>query len=422
MTGKLTWLMLLVMALFAGIWYWSKPSDYSPKTETPAAIAALTKFEPGKVQELTLAKGANAVTLKRVPDGWQVVSAWNYPATAVHIDEFLKSIRQIRDPEVRGQEQLKHASFEIDKEQAWRIELKGDGPGFPVTFLVGKSNYQEQRCYVRTPDSNIVYAVKPDLVYAGRLYKGQELSDAWVDKQIYKQPEDTEIEQVKARTETGEIALVAKPRPAPEPAKVEGDGGAPTTEPTEPKPDTPPAPPPPREYAVKAPEEFEPDQNVVRGWVSRFKNISAAGAVDPAKLVDYGLEPPQRTVEFTLTNGDRVVLEVGGKEVKPAAADGETPSASASTQDRYYVRKQGDSRVFLINSYLRDGFFKTTDELKQKPKDPPPVTAPSADGAASPPVPSSVQPPVETQLDPVPPAPIEEPKPIPPPTPVGGGG
>ncbi|MCA8960579.1 MAG: DUF4340 domain-containing protein [Planctomycetes bacterium] len=350
MNGKTIGLLLLAAVALGGVWALTRESVYTGPGATPDAFAGFDGIDPSGVRSVKIAHGDTSVELTRVGDGWTIPSYYGYAATTPAIDKLLKGIRRLEYVQTRAVSASSHADFDLTADQAMRLELVGTGSGLPVTLLVGKSaasgQGMPQTCFVRFPDDDRVFEVKPNLQFDAGLYTGREKPESWADKSVFKKPADADVERIALQFDGQSIEIVAKPRP---------------DEPVVPDdPDSPPAPKPAREYRVVVPSEFDADEATVRSMTGRVGSIYASDLVDPSKLADYGLEPPSRTARVEFSTGDPMVLHVGNAVAKEKDSDPE----------KYYARLDGDPRVFTVGAYVRDAIFKTVDELTP----PPPTT------------------------------------------------
>ncbi len=382
MSPKTTFAFLLVAIVLAAAIYLTRSSIYTDVRSAPVTFDAIRKIPADGVREIKLAAGTSEIVLARGDDGWSVTSAWGYRADAKKVEKFLEALAKISDVEERALAKSNHASFEVDEEKGRRVELSGIGEGLPARFTLGKMAPTFGYCYFLLPGGETVYSAKSDLLNAGGLHRSEASAKHWLDLALLEAPEGGEVTEVLLTTSAGSVHLRKKPKEAP--PEVEGEAtaeGADTSETSsgeskEPEKDI---------WQVLAPESFDADENAARAVVGRATRVfRAADAVDPAGLAGYGLEPPDRRVEFVYADGKRIALRFGSEEPskeEPASAappvDGEEPPKPKGS-DRFYAQREGDHRVFVVEKYMRDGFFKTAEELKPpppKPETPPPAVS-----------------------------------------------
>ncbi|MFQ5653792.1 MAG: DUF4340 domain-containing protein, partial [Planctomycetota bacterium] len=361
---KLLVLILFVMALGA-IWMIVREPDYTERAETPEEIAALAAIRKESVTRIELAIGEDSFILAREGDSWIAPEMWGYPADETAVNNLLKGVRSIEDAELRGESSASHPRFQVDREKGWHVQLSGDSKGLPISFTVGKGDGFE-RCFLRLGDADVVYSVRPNLSFSTGLTGTEIRPSSWVDRGVFKLPEGTEVEAVALTTPEGAIRLESTLEEEAPPVEEEPGPEA--------------APPPAakeRIWRVVEPESFAPDETVVRGLTNYLRNVTARDAVDPSQAAECGLEPPERAISFRLTDGAEVEISFG-KEWQPG--EGETSQGKA-----YYARRKGDRRVFVVASYVRDGLFKTLEQLRPSPPEPPPSPQPVEPPAQPPP-------------------------------------
>ncbi len=371
MSANRSVLLLVIILLLGGAWYAMRKPEYTERGTVHAEIEALGEFNPEQVNEIQISMGDATVGLVRRDDSWVIRECWDYPANGDSVNQLLKGIRGISDARLRAESPESHESFEVDSLKGRKIELTGTGDGLPLELIVGKS-VRFDSCFVRNARSDKVYVVKPNLILSGNL-GGAELQAArWLDKKLYELPEGVEVEEIVMNTTEGSIRLKAKPRPEPEGEEGEADPPPAPASSTQ------------REWQVLEPEAFDADPQVVRAVANRLRSFYASDAADPTQAAEYGLENPEQSVEYQLSDGETVRFEFGNEELKP-----ESPGDTPATEKRYYVRRHDDPRIFVVSSWARDGCFKSLDELRP----PPPTPEEPAETSPSETQPAATQPP-----------------------------
>ncbi|MEM7260447.1 MAG: DUF4340 domain-containing protein [Planctomycetota bacterium] len=363
----------IVLLIFIGVglgaaWWVTREPDYTEVTGPPAAFERLGELDPTKVAQIRIAKGEGAVELVRDGDGWRVPALWSYPAAPEAVQRLLDAITSIGDPEVRAESASSHVGFELDAAQAIRVELNGEGPGLPLKLWVGKSSAAGQamptRGFVRLDGSDVVYEVRPNLQFSGGLYPGREEADSWVDKTVFRKAQEADVERLEMNFDGQTVVVEAKP------PEITGPGAAPD-------------PAVERQYQVTMPLTFDPDDAALRGLLNRMTTVYATELVDPSKIEEYGLDPAERVVRATYSDGIELEVSFGA----------EVPSEEEATDTRYYGRIQGDPRIFTINAYTRNGMFQTVEELTPVPEeaseDPEPPAQDDAAASTEPPSPTT---------------------------------
>lgn len=80
-----------------------------------------------------------------------------------------------------------------------------------------------------------------------------------------------------------------------------------------------------------------------------LRTLSAERVVDDSNLTAYGLSAPRASINAVLSDGSPLILHLGDQ----------TPSKQA-----FYVKKEGDSRIFTIRNYKAEPFFFTVNDLR----------------------------------------------------------
>ncbi len=345
MNGKSMLILVLLAAALAGVWFLTQDTDYTNRSSSPAALDVFAKINSSEVTGVTISKGGVSVRLVKNDSGWVVDDRWQYPASAEGLDRLLDTVRRISRPEIRAENKSSHALFDLDDATGTTVTLEGSGAPLPVSLTVGKSSGGgqglPQRCFIRVGGGDTVYEVSPNLLFDAGLYSGREKPDSWLDKKIFAATEGSEVESVTMTIGAASIVVEAKPSVKRESSDPSDSAGPPPT--------------PDREYLVTAPSEFEPDSTTVKSLVGRFRNVWATDFVDPDTAAAAGLSAPDRTVQVEFSDERTLVLEFGGL----VSEEGDAP--------KYYGRIKGDRRVFTVGGHIRDGMFKSIEELTPKP-------------------------------------------------------
>lgn len=95
--------------------------------------------------------------------------------------------------------------------------------------------------------------------------------------------------------------------------------------------------------------EMPLNQTLVSSLVNNIAGITTESVVEqPEDLSEYGLDNPVRTIKATLENGSSIIIYVGNQ--------------NDLTGD-YYIRLEGDDRVYGISSYVVTAFDKEPEEF-----------------------------------------------------------
>ena len=107
-------------------------------------------------------------------------------------------------------------------------------------------------------------------------------------------------------------------------------------------------------WQITAPRKLAADSSTVDGFLRSLTDATVDEVVDehPASLKDFGLDPPQETVEIT-TNAtpSKMTLLLG---------------SSTPTNQGLYAQVAGQQRVIMLASYLKDSLEKNLFDLRDK--------------------------------------------------------
>jgi len=106
-------------------------------------------------------------------------------------------------------------------------------------------------------------------------------------------------------------------------------------------------------WALKLPKPMAADQDAVTGMVTALASLNADRVVEekPADLAPFGLTSPKGEVAITKKDGKTVKLELGD----------DSPVGTG-----VFAKLEGDSRVFVIPTYVKSNFDKTAKDLRDK--------------------------------------------------------
>lgn len=91
------------------------------------------------------------------------------------------------------------------------------------------------------------------------------------------------------------------------------------------------------------------DQNQISSLVNNIAGLVTESVVEePENLSEYGLDNPVRTIKAEMKNGSNVIIYVGNQ--------------NDLTGD-YYIRLEGDDRLYGISSYVVTAFDKDPEEF-----------------------------------------------------------
>lgn len=106
-------------------------------------------------------------------------------------------------------------------------------------------------------------------------------------------------------------------------------------------------------WQMTSPLLTKADDEVIKGMVNDLSNLEASQAleVNPAEWEDFGLKKP----------GIEVVISIEGRGEEKLSFGDKNPASTS-----IYTRIRGKDKVFLVSSYLANGFRKEIFDLRNK--------------------------------------------------------
>lgn len=106
-------------------------------------------------------------------------------------------------------------------------------------------------------------------------------------------------------------------------------------------------------WQITSPHELSADQDAVSSLLANFSSLNADHVIEerPASVEQYGLAQPSMKLTLVDKNKQKHELLVGDM----------TPAGSAA-----YIQLRGDGRVLTIASYVKSGFDKSLNDLRDK--------------------------------------------------------
>jgi hypothetical protein len=106
-------------------------------------------------------------------------------------------------------------------------------------------------------------------------------------------------------------------------------------------------------WSITLPKALPADQDAVTAMVTALASLSADRVVEekPASLEPFGLTTPREQLSITKKDGKSVTLDIGD----------DSPVGSG-----VFVKLEGDARVFVLPTYAKANFEKTSKDLRDK--------------------------------------------------------
>ncbi len=363
MKGKGLVPLLIIAVILVGLVIWKKTSA---PTRTLSEQVDLVALLPDDVEASTLgklelyagAKPDEKVVLARTDSAWQVESHFNAPVAEEKIDEYIKSLDELKGEfreEVASDDDLK--AFDLTDDSAFHVvgyAKDATEPAFHV--LVGKAP-DYRTVFMRPSDQKKVYVEDTNLRQLAGVYGDTSAPGAtpaastpaaaptatpWLDKKIL-ELDQAKMAKIELKTPDKTLVFEKQAPAAPAETPAEGDAAAP---------DAQPAPEPPAEpkwVLVSGGPGGELKPAGIDNVVRKIATLSATDIVDPAKKAEWGLEPAQFSATVTLSEGEPVVIEGGRAE---GATDGYVRVASASSDRVYKLDSYGFGQLFPKGSAL----------------------------------------------------------------------
>ena len=315
----------------------------------PPAVLNIAKIEASAITEISIRCDGQEVKLTRDGDLWRVPDPFNARADQTLVEGLIEQTLSLKDAQRRGTGSGSYPSLEVG-EADYTIELRGSGEHLPLKVVVGKVETFD-RIFARFGDDPAVYSVTPNLRFLLEIGAGID-ADRWVDRLVFEIPAEDEITSIRMQSADGSVVRVARVEEA-----TTTPEGEPATE---------------LLWKVLEPEEFLADKSVMRGMASNVRRLVGTTLLDPQLLASSGLENNPRNVQIEAKSGATVEGQFGDL----TEGDG---------KKGIFVRRKGDDRLFLLPVWMENNFYKSPDELRDKPFPPPgeaaaPPTPPAPGG------------------------------------------
>ena len=283
------------------------------RTSVPVAKDEyLVKVDSAKVNEISVFKDGQTVTLAKRDTTWFITNPIEYRANDRFVKQLLEKLKDMRIESKVTDKEDRWAEFEVDT-AGTQVTVTQDG-GTPATFIVGKASSSYRHSYARLAD-------KPDVMLIRGTY-GLQLNrtvENWRDKKILN------VEQADfVGVETEDISMTRDSRESQAWLLHNADGSIDTT-----------------------------DWSKATRIQSALGRLQTSGFPAAEDYASVNFDKPTSTMKVTLVNGVEHTMRF-------YKSDEETV--------RYYITLDGDtSTVFRIYEGIYNQLFKKKADLMPDP-------------------------------------------------------
>ncbi len=344
-------LVVIFMLLGLAVLMVEQPFSEPEKIQDPDLGKMFPDFDRTKVTEMTFGSFGGETKLIKKDDKWFVEEDGNtFPADMEAVQKVFDTISDMDAKEVVSKNPSKHLTFQVNspketkstdkdgKSEPFRMGTLGtevilkDQAGKELVHLfVGKNGTVDfMTTYVRKDGSDAVVLVDGYL----KAVFGKGSPAGWKDRVICKIDEKS-IKKIALGEGKDQIVLESS---------EESSASEENATPTEKKSVV---------WRLTKPIESETDSGQVGRLVRAFKRFLAtdyAPELDDPK--EYGFDKPSNVVALTLDDGSEVKFIIGAE--------------CKDKKNQFYIRKEGDDRIFIIPKYRLDTFGIPLENLKKK--------------------------------------------------------
>lgn len=329
MSYKKTIILIIILCLLIGIAYLI---NRSPK-KTSGETALFPQFDAEKVTSIRLNGKTNKLTLVKSEGQWRAVEQDDLPVDKDQIKQALEVVSELKRDDIISKNPSKQEIFQVDPNQGFEVEIKGEGDTTLALFYIGKNGPDFMSTYVREADSNEVF-----------LYKGFHLrsrfdkpAENWLDKFIII-VQDEDVEAINYNLDDGVFSLV-------------------------------------KDYETEKWRLDQPEASAVREKLMsditqtlfNLRGTKLRRLKPEMALEEFGLDQPLSSITLSMTDGDSKTLLIGKHDEKT---------------DEYFVRLSDRDIVYSVGKFSIDKINKTWQELKME--EVPPEASQQTDPAVDP--------------------------------------
>ncbi|MGA1792186.1 MAG: DUF4340 domain-containing protein [bacterium] len=329
MNYKKTIILIIILCLLIGIAYLI---NRSPK-KTSREMALFPEFDAEKVTTIRLNGKTNKLTLIKTDGQWLATEEEDLPADKDQIKQALDVVSELKRDDIISKNPSKQEIFQVDPNQGFEVEIKGEGDTTLALFYIGKNGPDFMSTYVRKADSDEVI-----------LYKGFHLrsrfdkpAENWLDKFIII-VQDEDVEAINYNRDDGSFSLV-------------------------------------KDFETEKWRLDQPEASAVREKVMsditqtlfNLRGTKLRRLKPELGLEEFGLDQPSLSITLSMTDGDSKTLLIGKQDEKT---------------DEYFVRLSDRDIVYSVAKFSIDKINKTWQELKME--EAPPEASQQTDLAINP--------------------------------------
>jgi len=173
-----------VLVLLAVI-YVAQQNALRITTLETGTVSLLPDLDPGQVFEMRLSRtgGERSLVLRKVGGSWIFPNHYGVPANRTRVEAFLKGLVSLQG-ELRASEEELLPVFHLREDQAWTLELIGEGGRLLEGLLLGKRGPEAYGVFVRGRESSRVHLADNNLLAQFGIHgdEGELPEDpVWVD-------------------------------------------------------------------------------------------------------------------------------------------------------------------------------------------------------------------------------------------------
>lgn len=310
-------LRLLVIALVGLLVLWGTSRLLSRGSDVVRGSLAFPGITAGSADSVVITHGADTVRLARAGERWTMNG---YPASLQAVQDLFLALRDSAPPEVAAISPTSFARMGVDSTGGWWVHVSGAGRE-ALRLVIGGGGTEYGTGYLRRPGSDTVF------LWRGRLPElVRRPAEQWRDHRI-------------AAVIPDSVRRIAIERGA-------------------------------RRYELSAEPhgwrlaQAAADSAKVAAFLGRFRDLEAAGFATPAQADSALHHAPRRRVTLRGTSGGPLLA-----------------LTIDSTASGYWVRREGDSTVYRMDSWNADPLTPADSTFRAAPRA-------AASPAARPPAPA----------------------------------